>query len=184
MSDQPVGSSAPQSSAPGAAKLSNSDDLDQSKAGDAVASNEKPKTGTLEELKTIGGLIAILAGLLVVLVIVVVAILKLKSPNAAITGGITAAGSMVGAYFGVKIGSDNTKEAVEGQEKALQQVAKATEDHAAASEKNAATRLQEQKDHASALTALALELDPAAKDKALATITDFKNTLAGTIPSP
>jgi len=53
----------------------------------------------------------------ILLAIVVVAIFQLPSAQAGAvaTGGITALGSMVGAYFGVKVGSDGTKEAIKGQ---------------------------------------------------------------------
>ncbi len=81
-----------------------------------AAPEEKGKSRT-EDLRIIGGLLALCVGLLVLLAIVVVAIFQLPASQAgaAATGGITALGSMVGAYFGVKVGSDGTKEAIKGQ---------------------------------------------------------------------
>jgi hypothetical protein len=65
----------------------------------------------------IGGLLALTAGLIALVVIVLVAIGELdkEQAGAATTAGITAVATMVGAYFGVKVGSDGTKEAIKGQ---------------------------------------------------------------------
>jgi len=101
---------------------------------------------TTENLRIIGGLIALGIGLVVLLAIVVVAIFQLPASEAgaAATGGITALGSMVGAYFGVKVGSDGTKEAIKGQ-------------------KEEATRAQ----------AFALGVDPAASSKVLEALAEM-----------
>jgi hypothetical protein len=133
--------------------------------------------GGIEQLKVIGGLVAVLGGLLAILVIVCVALFKLKAPNTAVTGGITAIGSIVGAYFGVKVGSDGTKEAVQGQKDALKEVTKATEEHAAEKIASANAQLKDQKTHASALAGLALALPPGAKGDVLATIKEFQSAL-------
>jgi hypothetical protein len=85
--------------------------------------NEMPPAATVEpksfaeNVKIIGGLLALGLGLFILLAIVVTAIIALPASQAgaAATAGITALGSMVGAYFGVKVGSDGTKEAIEGQ---------------------------------------------------------------------
>jgi hypothetical protein len=72
---------------------------------------------TTENLRVIGGLLALTAGLIALVVIVLVAIGELdkEQAGAATTAGITAVATMVGAYFGVKVGSDGTKEAIKGQ---------------------------------------------------------------------
>jgi len=72
---------------------------------------------TSENLRVIGGLLALVSGLVALVVIVLVGMQDLaqEQAGAAATGGITAIATMVGAYFGVKVGSDGTKEAVKGQ---------------------------------------------------------------------
>lgn len=68
------------------------------------------------KLKTIGGLVAVLAGALIVGAIAIVAI-SVDSGDAA-TIASSAAGviaTIVGAFFGLKIGSDQTKTASENQ---------------------------------------------------------------------
>jgi hypothetical protein len=69
-----------------------------------------------EEVKRIGGLTAVVAGVAGVVVVAVVAI-AVGGEAAATVAGSTAAviGSMVGAFFGVKIGTDQTRNAVEAQ---------------------------------------------------------------------
>ncbi len=78
-------------------------------------------TGTIDQLKVIGGLIALCAGLLTLLIIVVVALsLESDSTGSAIaTAAIGVVGSIVGAYFGVKIGTDGTQSAVTAQKQAV-----------------------------------------------------------------
>jgi hypothetical protein len=70
-------------------------------------------------VRVIGGLLALAAGLLALVIIVLVAIGELdkEQAGAAITAGITAVATMVGAYFGVKVGSDGTKEAIKARKK-------------------------------------------------------------------
>jgi hypothetical protein len=69
-----------------------------------------------EQVKRIGGLTAVVAGIVGVAVVAVVAI-AVGGEAAATVAGSTAAviGSMVGAFFGVKIGTDQTRNAVEAQ---------------------------------------------------------------------
>ena len=67
-----------------------------------------------EAIRVVGGLIAVTIGIVAVVVIAVVA-LSVGGQTAATIAG-SAAGviaSIVGAYFGVKIGSDRTKEAIQ-----------------------------------------------------------------------
>lgn len=78
---------------------------------------EQQRTG-IERLKLIGGLVALSVGLGALIVVVVVSLLV--EPNT--TGGsiatsaIAVVGSMVGAYFGVKIGTDGTQTAINAQQ--------------------------------------------------------------------
>ena len=69
-----------------------------------------------EKVKTIGGLVAVVAGVVAVGVIAIVAMIKNTSTAATIAssaGGVIA--TVVGAYFGVKVGTDQSKTAIEGQ---------------------------------------------------------------------
>jgi hypothetical protein len=74
-------------------------------------------SGRIERLKIIGGLVALSAGLITLVVIVIVALLvKPDTTGGSIaTSAIGVIGSIVGAYFGVKIGSDGTRSAVDAQ---------------------------------------------------------------------
>jgi hypothetical protein len=74
-------------------------------------------TGKLEQLKVIGGLVALGSGLAALVIVVIVAFIAKPDTTAGsiATSAIGVIGSIVGAYFGVKIGSDGTAKAVEGQ---------------------------------------------------------------------
>jgi hypothetical protein len=90
-------------------------------AGGATDDDAPPtgnQAGKIEQLKIIGGLVALSAGLVSLLVVVIVAlIVKPDTTGGAIaTGAIGVIGSIVGAYFGVKIGTDGTKAAVSAQQ--------------------------------------------------------------------
>ena len=76
-------------------------------------------TSRTEQLRVIGGLLALTAGLIALIVVVVVSLLvKTDTTGGSIaTAAIGVIGSTVGAYFGVKVGSDGTKAAVEAQQK-------------------------------------------------------------------
>jgi len=70
------------------------------------------------QLKSIAGLLALIAGLVTIVVILVVAELAGVSSTqftTLATAAIGVVGSGVGAYFGVKVGSDGTAKAVQGQ---------------------------------------------------------------------
>ncbi len=72
-----------------------------------------------EALKTVAGLAAVMVGLAAVCVVAVVAMsLVSDSQNvvAIATGSFGVIGTMVGAYFGVKLGSDSTQRAVQGMQ--------------------------------------------------------------------
>lgn len=69
-----------------------------------------------DKVKTIGGLVAVAVGVLVVGLIAVIALIKDSDTSATIAssaGGVIA--TVVGAYFGVKVGSDQSRTAVEAQ---------------------------------------------------------------------
>jgi hypothetical protein len=69
-----------------------------------------------EKIKTIGGLTAVVVGVAAVGAIAIVALIKGTDTSATIAssaGGVIA--TIVGAYFGVKVGSDQSKAAIEGQ---------------------------------------------------------------------
>ncbi len=77
------------------------------------------QTGAIARLKIIGGLVALGAGLLTLVIVVIVAlIVKPDTTGGSIaTSAIGVVGSIVGAYFGIKIGSDGTAAAIAGQQK-------------------------------------------------------------------
>ncbi|HEX4305491.1 MAG TPA: hypothetical protein VHZ54_05605 [Solirubrobacterales bacterium] len=81
------------------------------------SSGAEPKAlSKAESIKLIGGLVAVGIGTLVVGAIAVIALLKGGDTAATVSsaaGGVIA--TMVGAYFGVKVGSDQTKAALDGQ---------------------------------------------------------------------
>lgn len=89
-------------------------------AVDPDPSKEQPKAAASvwsEKIKTIGGLVAVVTGVLSVLVIAIIAMAGDSSSSATIasaTAGVIA--TIVGAYFGVKVGSDQSKTANEGQQ--------------------------------------------------------------------
>jgi disulfide bond formation protein DsbB len=72
----------------------------------------------LEQLKIVGGLAALGFGLVALVVIVLVALLvKPDTTGGSIaSGAVGVVGSIVGAYFGVKIGSDGTQAAIKARE--------------------------------------------------------------------
>jgi hypothetical protein len=88
-------------------------------AADLGVSKDEPKAAEntlIEKIKTIGGLVAVVTGVLSVLIIAIVAMAGDSSSSATIasaTAGVIA--TIVGAYFGVKVGSDQSKAANEGQ---------------------------------------------------------------------
>lgn len=109
--------------------------------------NKDKKDSLPERLKVIGGLIALGIGVLAVLVIAIVAISKDTSNSSTIAsamGGVIA--SVVGAYFGVKIGSDQARDA---NEKKDAQAAKA-EVYALHLPEDKATHVRQEADTAAA----------------------------------
>lgn len=80
----------------------------------------KAKTrDSAEKIKEIGGLVAVAAGVLGVAAVAGGALIAGGETAATVAGSAAAAiGSMVGAYFGVKVGTDQTKDTVKSQQKA------------------------------------------------------------------
>lgn len=78
---------------------------------------DKGKTkDTAGKIKEIGGLVAVVVGVLGVVAVAGGALIVGSETAATIAGSAAAViGSMVGAYFGVKVGTDQTKNAVQGQ---------------------------------------------------------------------
>jgi uncharacterized protein YacL len=75
-----------------------------------------PKESWSDRIKAIGGLVAVAAGVLAVALIAVIALIKdtsTASTIASATSGVIA--TIVGAYFGVKVGTDQGKTAMDNQ---------------------------------------------------------------------
>jgi len=70
------------------------------------------------QLKSVAGLLALVAGMITIVVVLVVAEIAGVSSQqftTLATSAIGVVGAGVGAYFGVKVGSDGTARAVQGQ---------------------------------------------------------------------
>jgi hypothetical protein len=77
---------------------------------------EVAKKDWSQHVKEIGGLVAVVAGLLTIAGIAAGALIAGSQTAATVAGSTTAVvGSVVGAYLGVKIGTDQTKNAIQGQ---------------------------------------------------------------------
>jgi len=87
-------------------------------SGGNGATTQTQSPGKLDQLKIVGGLVALGAGLLALVIVVIVAlIVKPDSTGGAIATSATGViGSIVGAYFGVKIGTDGTQKAIDAQQ--------------------------------------------------------------------
>lgn len=87
-------------------------------SGAAAGGSGAAQTGAIDRLRVIGGLLALTVGLVALIIVVIVAlIVKPDTTGGSIaTAAIGVIGSIVGAYFGVKIGSDGTQKAVEAQQ--------------------------------------------------------------------
>jgi len=84
--------------------------------GGSTAATDSDVTWT-EKIKTIGGLVAVVIGAVIVGAIAIIALVKdttTASTIASSAGGVIA--TIVGAYFGVKVGTDQSKAAIEGQQ--------------------------------------------------------------------
>jgi len=98
---------------------SSSNPAGQSGANDSALVPEATEPQTFAgQLKSIAGLLALIAGLVAIIVILLVAELAGVSAQeftTLATAAIGVVGSGVGAYFGVKVGTDGTAKAVQGQ---------------------------------------------------------------------
>jgi hypothetical protein len=91
---------------------------DAPKAPEGPTAGGSQERGKAESLRIIGGLIAVGMGLIVVLVFglgaLIVFAIKGKIGSAVVsilTAGFSVVGTVVGAYFGLKIGTDQAKDA-------------------------------------------------------------------------
>ena len=79
--------------------------------------------GKAEALKSIAGLLAVVAGLAALTIIALVAIGVMNANNSAVvsiaSGGFGVIGTIVGAYFGVKVGNDSTQKAIDTTSKGI-----------------------------------------------------------------
>lgn len=80
------------------------------------AFTERPTSFAERQIKPVGGLAAVAIGVAAILAVAVVAIIVDSEIAGTIAGSASAAiGSIVGAFFGVKIGTDQTKAAADGE---------------------------------------------------------------------
>jgi hypothetical protein len=84
---------------------------------EGIMDNRRETRGSkVDSVRTVGGLIAVAIGALTVTAIALVALLKGTDTAATIAGSSAGViGSIVGAFFGVKIGTDQTRNAIEAQ---------------------------------------------------------------------
>jgi hypothetical protein len=81
------------------------------------ADGTKKTKDLAEKIKEIGGLVAVAVGVVAVAAVAIGALVAGGETAATVAGSAAAAiGSMVGAYFGVKVGTDQTKNAIQGQQ--------------------------------------------------------------------
>jgi hypothetical protein len=77
----------------------------------------KTPPGKIEQLQVIGGLVALCAGVLAVALVAGGAPLAAPGSASSIaSAAFGVIGSIVGAYFGVKIGSDGTQKAIQARQ--------------------------------------------------------------------
>jgi hypothetical protein len=77
---------------------------------------QEPREGRADQAASIAGLLAVVAGLVVLAAVSMTAIVSLPAGNgqnvvAVATGSFGVIGTVVGAYFGVKLGADGRREA-------------------------------------------------------------------------
>jgi uncharacterized membrane protein len=76
----------------------------------------EPQSWTERQIKPVGGLAAVAIGVVAIFAVAVVAIIVDSAVAATVAGSAAGAiGSIVGAFFGVKIGTDQSKAAAEGE---------------------------------------------------------------------
>lgn len=116
----------------------------------AAATGTADPGGKAEALKTIAGLLAVVIGLMVLGIIALAGMGWVKTDNPSVvsiaTGSFGVIGTIVGAYFGVKVGNDNTQKAIDNTTLAINGI----------------------KDEASKAQAFAAHVDPANASAAVA----------------
>lgn len=86
---------------------------------EANVPERKERKDWADRVKEIGGLAAVCIGVLAIAGVAIGALIVDTQTAATIAGAAAAAiGSMVGAYFGVKVGTDQTGKAIEAQAEA------------------------------------------------------------------
>ena len=92
------------------------------KAG--VASEPGSGGGNTAALKSVAGLTAVAVGLVALTLIAILGMSFVSTDNPSVvaiaSGSFTVIGTIVGAYFGVKSGNDNTQKALDGTQKAIE----------------------------------------------------------------
>lgn len=87
-----------------------------------MAQRDRYRRSSWQDIQVIGGLTAVSLGLAVVLIIAMLAVVFVRTDatQVAIVAGsaFTVIGTLVGAYFGMKIGTDQTKAAMEQTDRA------------------------------------------------------------------
>ncbi len=116
----------------------------------AQSSAPPQASGKAESLRTIAGLLAVAVGLAAIALIALVGMGFVKTDNPSVVSIATSSfgviGTIVGAYFGVKVGTDGTTKALEGTQAAIEAV----------------------KNESAKATAFASHMDPASASKAIA----------------
>lgn len=114
------------------------------------ASAPSQGTGKAESLRTIAGLLAVAIGLAALALIALVGMGFVKTDNPSVVSIATSSfgviGTIVGAYFGVKVGTDGTTKALEGTQAAIEAI----------------------KTESAKATAFASHMDPASASQAIA----------------
>jgi Putative Actinobacterial Holin-X, holin superfamily III len=91
---------------------------------------EQPSRAWWQDIQVVGGLAAVLLGLFVVLIVAVLAISLVHSDAAQVatvaSSAFTVIGTLVGAYFGIKRGTDQTKSAMDQTQEAMEQTERVT----------------------------------------------------------
>jgi hypothetical protein len=84
-----------------------------------------------QDIRVIGGLTAVGLGLGVVLIVAVLSISFIHDDAAQVatvaSSAFTVVGTLVGAYFGIKVGTDQTKAAMDQTQQAMEQVERTTQ---------------------------------------------------------
>lgn len=87
-----------------------------------MAQRDRYRSAWGQDIQVIGGLTAVFLGLAVVLIIAMLAVVFVRTDATQVaivaSSSFTVIGTLVGAYFGMKIGTDQTKAAMEQTDRA------------------------------------------------------------------